>query len=402
MRKYISFGYFDKKYFIIFIIFLITTFIEYFLLFYNDKITNYRTKIRTNKLLLPTLAYIGQFLCFIPLIISKKYNNKKSSTKNYKSSIEIKYIFNNSGNLITFKNIILIIIICILLLINNIISLLSSHLIKIGKILFNQTFYFIDYLLLFLISKFIFKLNYYKHQYYSIAFIILFGLLKYLIKLFTERNLNYNYKEVILVLMLQIIHAFIDSYSTGNIKILMEYKYLSPYFISSIIGLINGLIAIICYFIATYFPCNNDFCELIYNNKRYFDNIYSIFDDIYPTEIFLYIYTIFQSGIYQILIYITINDFTVCHIFLFYQIIEFADTLVEIFITNKNIFAICIVITSGIFEIFIVLVFLEIIELGFCGLNYNTKRNIKERALNDSKLLNEIRTPTEESVMIDE
>ena len=95
MRKYISFGYFDKKYFIIFIIFLITTFIEYFLLFYNDKITNYRTKIRTNKLLLPTLAYIGQFLCFIPLIISKKYNNKKSSTKNYKSSIEIKYIFNN-------------------------------------------------------------------------------------------------------------------------------------------------------------------------------------------------------------------------------------------------------------------------------------------------------------------
>ena len=402
MRKYISFGYFDKKYFIIFIIFLITTFIEYFLLFYNDKITNYRTKIRTNKLLLPTLAYIGQFLCFIPLIISKKYNNKKSSTKNYKSSIEIKYIFNNSGNLITFKNIILIIIICILLLINNIISLLSSHLIKIGKILFNQTFYFIDYLLLFLISKFIFKLNYYKHQYYSIAFIILFGLLKYLIKLFTERNLNYNYKEVILVLMLQIIHAFIDSYSTGNIKILMEYKYLSPYFISSIIGIINGLIAIICYFIATYFPCNNDFCELIYNNKRYFDNIYSIFDDIYPTEIFLYIYTIFQSGIYQILIYITINDFTVCHIFLFYQIIEFADTLVEIFITNKNIFAICIVITSGIFEIFIVLVFLEIIELGFCGLNYNTKRNIKERALNDSKLLNEIRTPTEESVMIDE
>ena len=245
-------------------------------------------------------------------------------------------------------------------------------------------------------------MNYYKHQYYSIAFIILFGLLKYLIKLFTERNLNYNYKEVILVLMLQIIHAFIDSYSTGNIKILMEYKYLSPYFISSIIGIINGLIAIICYFIATYFPCNNDFCELIYNNKRYFDNIYSIFDDIYPTEIFLYIYTIFQSGIYQILIYITINDFTVCHIFLFYQIIEFADTLVEIFITNKNIFAICIVITSGIFEIFIVLVFLEIIELGFCGLNYNTKRNIKERALNDSKLLNEIRTPTEESVMIDE
>ena len=143
-------------------------------------------------------------------------------------------------------------------------------------------------------------MNYYKHQYYSIIFIILFGLLKYLVKLYSEDNLNNNYKEVILVLMLQIIHAFIDSYTIGNAKILMETKYLSPYFICSIIGLVNGLISIISYFIVTYFPCNNNFCDLKYNNVYYFDNIYSVFDNIYPIEIFLYIYTIFQSGIYQI------------------------------------------------------------------------------------------------------
>jgi hypothetical protein len=86
--------------------------------------------------------------------------------------------------------------------------------------------------------------------------------------------------------------------------------------------------------------------------------------------------------------------------------LEFANSFIEIFnsdINNDiNIVVVCILIMCCIFEIFIVLVLLEIIELGFCGLNYNTKRNIKERALNDSKLLNEIRTPTEESVMIDE
>ena len=38
---------------------------------------------------------------------------------------------------------------------------------------------------------------------------------------------------------------------------------------------------------------------------------------------------------------------------------------------------------------------LEIIELRCCGLNYNTKRNIKERALIEINLSNEIRTPTE-------
>ena len=322
MRKLISFSYFNKKYFIIFIIFLITGSIEFFLIIYIDKNTNYTAKIRTNKLLGSTLTYIGKFLCFIHMIISKKYNSKKLiyPTKNNKSSIEIEYIFNNKDNLATFKDKILIIIVCISLLINDIINILIHHLIKTGLILFNQSFYFMEFLLLFLISKFIFKMNYYKHQNYSIIFIILLGLLKYLVKLYTENNLSNNYKEVILVLMLQIIHSFIDSYTIGNAKILMESKYLSPYLICSTFGLINGLISIISYFIVTYTPCINSFCELKYNNKYYFDNIYSVFDNISSIEIFLNIYTIFQSGIYQILIYIVINDFTVCHIFLFYQV----------------------------------------------------------------------------------
>ena len=182
----------------------------------------------------------------------------------------------------------------------------------------------------------------------------------------------------------------------------MESKFLSPYHICSTFGLINGLISIIFYFFVTYTPCINSFCELKYNNKYYFDNIYSVFDNISSIEIFLNIYTIFQSGIYQILIYIVVNDFTVCHIFLFYQVLEFADTIVELNNSDKNIFVICVLIIIGIFEIFIVLILLEIIELGFCGLNYNTKRNIKDRALNELNLLNEARTPTEETIMMDE
>jgi len=407
MKKCISFGYFNKEYFIIFIIFLITSAIEFLLIIYIDKLTNNKAKIRTNKLLSPSLTYIGQFLCFIPLIISKKYNRKKSfySNKNNKSinqsSIEIKYIYNNSEK-ITCKSKILIIIVCILLLVNDLINILINHLIKNGSISFNQSFYFMEYLLIFLISKYIFKLNYYKHQNYSIIFIILFGLLKYLAKLYSETYLEYKYKEVILVLFLQIVHACIDSYIIGNIKILMESKYLSPYLICSTIGLINGLIINIFYFIVTYFPCYNKLCDLEYNNKYYFDNIYSAFNNLSSIELFLNIYTIFESGIYLILIYIIVNDFTICHIFLFYQVAEFADTFVEINNSDKNIFVICIMIVGGIFEIFIVLILLEIIELRCCGLNYNTKRNIKERALIEINLSNEIRTLTEETIMADE
>ena len=126
MRKYIALGDFNKKYFIILIIFLFTGSIEYFLIYYIDRNLYYTDKIRTNKLLFSTLTYIGQFLCFIPLIINKIYNCKKSSisTKNNNSSIKIKYIFNNSNNLITFKDKILIIIICSLLLVNDVINIL--------------------------------------------------------------------------------------------------------------------------------------------------------------------------------------------------------------------------------------------------------------------------------------
>ena len=91
--------------------------------------------------------------------------------------------------------------------------------------------------------------------------------MKYLVKLYSEDELQNKYKEVILILLLQIMQAFIDSYIIGNAKILMESKYLSPYLICSTFGLINGLIIIIPYFIVSYFPCNHNLCDLVYNNK---------------------------------------------------------------------------------------------------------------------------------------
>ena len=111
-----------------------------------------------------------------------------------------------------------------------------------------------EYLFLFLISKYFFKLNYYKHQNYSIIFIILFGLFKDLVKLFNKTALL-EYYYIIFVLFLQIIMAFIDSFIIGNVKILMESNFISPYHICSTFGLINGLITIISYFIVTYIPC---------------------------------------------------------------------------------------------------------------------------------------------------
>ena len=256
-----------------------------------------------------------------------------------------------------------------------------------------------EYLLLFLMSKYYFNLKYYKHQYCSIILIILFDLLKDLAKSIITNDLL-----LFFILFPQIIYDLFDSLIIGFIKILMEFKYLSPYHICSTFGFIKGLITIIFYFIVTYTPCNNKLCKLEYNNEKYFDNIYSAFDNLTLNEIFLFIYIIFQSGFCNILIYTIINDFTICHLFLFYQVLEFEDNLIEIMIIDSEytILEICFLIISSIFEIFIVLIFLEIIELKFCELSYYTKRNIKERALTESNLSTEIITLPEEDDMIDE
>ena len=81
---------------------------------------------------------------------------------------------------------------------------------------------------------------------------------------------------------------------------------------------------------------------------------------------------------------------------------EFENNLEEIFVLKDNILVHCLFIISNIFEIFIVLIFLEIIELNFCELSYNTKRNIKERALTESNLSTEIITLPEQDAMDDE
>ena len=55
-------------------------------------------------------------------------------------------------------------------------------------------------------------------------------------------------------------------------------------------------------------------------------------------------------------------------------------SFLDLFYPNR--FLIIVLITSTI-EIFFILVFLEIIELKFCGLNKYIKKNIEKRALDD-------------------
>ena len=106
--------------------------------------------------------------------------------------------------------------------------------------------------------------------------------------------------------------------------------------------------------------------------------MYSIINNYGYKLIFLFLASIFY-GCLKLTLNFVINRFTVCHIFFLLQNKEFIINIFKGNRLNKNITFIILINISYFIEDFIILVFLEIIELNFCDLDKNTKRKIKER-----------------------
>jgi len=162
----------------------------------------------------------------------------------------------------------------------------------------------------------------------------------------------------------------------------MKYKYISPYKINYMIGMINLPIIIIIYIIISFTPLG------VKDNVYYYDSIFDLFKNfgnLNVINIILIITLPFTYGIILLLTNKIIYDFTIYHIYI--------TSLIENFIANifkdseftEKIF----LILTFFIELIMILIFLEIIELNFCGLNENLKRNINKRSFIESSLLNE-------------
>ena len=170
------------------------------------------------------------------------------------------------------------------------------------------------------------------------------------------------------------------------IKYLWTTFFFSPYKVLYLFGFINGIIIFIVCLVSTYIPCsNNYYCLVEYNNEYYFDNIKNFFNYDLSEIILFSLFTIIFSNI-KLLIIMIIQDYTLCHSFLPYKILYLITDINLSNLTKINkafglIFSIC----YFILDLFFILVFLEIIELNFCGLNRNLKTNIMDRAIVDRK-----------------
>jgi hypothetical protein len=274
----------------------------------------------------------------------------------------------SKNNNIKIKDIIIFFSVCIL----NLVVEFSYILVELLNGYYKEEYFLFETLIWFIAPKFIFKKTYYKHQKIAILLIIIIGAIKAIITMIIFDR--FNYKQLLLEIF---IHSG-DAIFYGYMKALMEFKYFSPFQCCYIFGIVNTPIILIAYFIISHIPCNNKF---LCDGKKYFDNIYSLFDNFSFNELIFLILECLSEGIGLLSINMIMNKFTLYH-----ALIPFHATFCVINLLDNETSKAEVIITSIYFiaEIIFILVFLEIIELNFCNLNKNLKRKIEERAIYES------------------
>jgi len=388
MRMCISFGTFNLNYFIYCILFLIGE-IFIFLFIYDNTDENIANK---HILIDPTCYFFGYLLNFFPEWIrnrnSKAKNKPITSRLKERDTQSFEYIYNKPDNkYLPIKEVIKIFFISIFLFLTEILRIIQ--IITKGnnkdkdkdedeeKEEYEDRFIFIEFLLILLIPHS--SEVYYKHQKLSFLIFTLIEIIK-IIAFIVYKILNENFNDY-LAIFIEIIISIIYAFYYIYIKRLMKYKFISPYKSNFIIGLINFPLIIIIYLIISFTSLGDE------NNKYYIDNIFNLFKNGVDTINAIKLISLpIAYGIYTSLLNKIIYDFTLYHYYIPLLIENFIfDISKQIGNENKKYFIIFII-SSFFIELIMILVFLEIIELNFCGLNKDLKKNIEFRALNETSL----------------
>ena len=257
-----------------------------------------------------------------------------------------------------------------------------------------------------------FSIKHYNHQKYSLLFIFFTNFILIIIKTFYPKGNNvYTVTKnffgsewfSIVIYLVFILNSLLISYARVLGKVLMEFKYISPYTIIGLIGIIGLSFVSVLIAISSTNECTGDkiyLCtifDLNYNKNEtsnYYDSINIYFKNLnynfknneskFWTEVLLIsplnLFINFMQFYYEIIliyflnpIYILISDS------LYYGIISLLNF---IFLKNKNsenIIKFFLNLLSDLFAFFGYLIYVELIELNFFGLNKNLRRIIIER-----------------------
>jgi hypothetical protein len=221
---------------------------------------------------------------------------------------------------------------------------------------------------LFLIDLFILQNNIYSHQILSIILLII-GIIYYMIKYFSFK----------LLYLIYFMSLYCRSFGQTLIRYISINYFINIYLISSSLGFI-GLIHLIITRIIKY----DNFIQFP-NSFGYIFILY-ILSNICRS--FLYYRIIYKLGTIHVYLSDLISYAILNKLFLYFNKKEPENTSID-FIT------IFILLIS-------MLIYFEIVQLNFCGLNKNTTKQVLKRCQNDSQNLNlNQNLPLTESIDID-
>ena len=369
--KYISCGKFNKKLLFILIGGIGKLLSSLILFLVKDE-----SRMNQHCFIIGINSGFGMMIAFIPDIILKQKSKKRNKSilqekellanDAYSESIK-----NQNNNRLSKKRLKIIII------------LICSILDYIQKMLaFVYTKYFInnpwlfDIVFLTLFSYKILGLKLYSHQYITSFIMIIFGIV--LNAIHAEYNVTLIYK-----LLLTVFDEMCFNLAIVLAKYGMDNLFITPYQITYFEGLFCFVINVISISISTNVEIVNPplivrlMKSCTYKGKIYVDNFWSFMEEFKYMEIFYFFVQLFGRAFFNLFSHIIAKDFTPIHVIFLLMIGE-----IVLAFDSKSPGIIVVNLVVIISVIFLLLVFTEIIELHFCGLDRNTKKNINAREAN--------------------
>ena len=423
MCKYISFGKinWNYKYILLYTIFqLINQF-----LFSKEilpKIGTFnRTLIANHKIIMEIFIYIGIFLISIFLYIYEIYQKKRKGDKdkndlikrnNSNSKMKLIYKDQLSGKVSMIK------ILFILFLL-----VLEAQLMNIFYCcgLDGLDFWMFEILFIYYISSKMLRSPMYKHQKCSVFFILIFCCLMKatstsLMYFDEEPKIYKTYKLLIIIgIILFILISYLRAYVTCKIKWLIDLKYISSSKLLMLYGLIGTVFCSIACIFTTFFHCQDtiisykemkNICRLnqtiflLNGNKTenisnyHFDSYKIYYQKLLDGDNFYIFKNIclilsktlvcFFVKLFSMLIIKYLNPaYFICSSSFYYFLLRLLRIIVSFIkkedVENNEYLDFFI----EIFSILGILVYTELIELNFCELDYNLKKNIIKRSMKE-------------------
>ena len=368
---------------------------------YNWIIDSNKTDFPRHRVFDPLFSYIGVLIIsffFIKDEKEKDEDKENSEESKIRNNSRYRLIFTKKkGYLKNIRGLLYYILIIFLWILEENLLLIYVDIFK------DLDFWFFELICISIIYSKTFVQKIYSHQILGMAISIFVGsLLKiYSITLtFTSGEKNNFYstnKGLISFVICYFALIILRSYVNTEIKVFLDLKYISQKILLISYGIAGSIMCFIMGIFTSNVSCSKELenyvCYMTYDGKYYYDNFFNYYESgknflVRLIIILLGLLTYFSSIYYCTLIIKTLTPIHVIFSFpiqffiektflLIFTAIFFIERLFNGENLSERFLADIFGDTASIIGF---LIYLEIFELNFCGLNFNLKKNIMERS----------------------